>query len=165
MCRSSSSAFKPVFSYFRSPAAFTMALPVDGTAVMERNDANAAFYGGKLLVEEMLKDEISHQAVSGKWTASVKVLHNTLKLSETSKNGDGAPTGPTSLSEEFPSFHDACTASPAAWVLNEARVALPPELAHCATAAPCTARSGGNINPARVCGPHPFVGVIRTTYQ
>jgi lipid-binding SYLF domain-containing protein len=82
--RSSSSALKPVFSYVKSRG-FYAGVQVDGTVVTERKDANAAFYGQKLSVQQILRGEVpSHSAAANAthWPAGSKSLYDTLKIAE-----------------------------------------------------------------------------------
>ncbi|KAK3486938.1 uncharacterized protein B0T23DRAFT_423355 [Neurospora hispaniola] len=49
---------KPVYSYVKSRG-FYAGVQVDGTVVTERKDANAAFYGRPVTVQQILKGEVS----------------------------------------------------------------------------------------------------------
>lgn len=81
---------KPVYSYVKSRG-FYAGVQIDGTVVTERKDANAAFYGVKAPVEEILKGQIA----AGGWNAHVKELLNVLKAAEAGKGQDAADLSAT----------------------------------------------------------------------
>ncbi|KKF95267.1 SH3 domain-containing protein [Ceratocystis platani] len=59
--RTSSGALKPVFSYVKSKG-FYAGAQVDGTVIVERKEANAAFYGGPIGVERIIRGEVEVKA-------------------------------------------------------------------------------------------------------
>ncbi|PNY28170.1 LAS seventeen-binding protein [Tolypocladium capitatum] len=79
----SSSAFKPVFSYVKSRG-FYAGVQVDGTVFVERKDANAAFYGAQVTVDQVLKGQIPspQQASPNMWPAGARTLLGVLKGAE-----------------------------------------------------------------------------------
>ncbi|KAM5357867.1 hypothetical protein ACJZ2D_015837 [Fusarium nematophilum] len=77
----SASAFKPVFSYVKSRG-FYAGIQIDGTIVVERKDANAAFYGARVPVEKIIKGEVPAQGPNGMWPAAARGLFETLKGAE-----------------------------------------------------------------------------------
>ncbi|KAF7542292.1 hypothetical protein G7Z17_g11706 [Cylindrodendrum hubeiense] len=119
----SASGFKPVFSYVKSRG-FYAGIQIDGTVVVERKEANAAFYGGPVLVGQIIKGEVPSQGPSGMWPAGARVLLDTLKGAEAgllrdSKDGKdhtapatataagGPSTGPpASGTEQLPAYVD-----------------------------------------------------------
>jgi lipid-binding SYLF domain-containing protein len=96
----SASAFKPVFSYVKSRG-FYAGVQVDGTVVVERKDANAAFFGERVSVDKIIKGEVPRQGPNGMWPAGARNLLETLKGAEVGslkvkQSKDGAsPTSPT----------------------------------------------------------------------
>ncbi|KAH6999613.1 hypothetical protein EDB80DRAFT_119090 [Ilyonectria destructans] len=115
----SASSFKPVFSYVKSRG-FYAGIQIDGTVVVERKEANAAFYGGRVSVNQILKGEVPPQGPSGMWPAGSRVLLDTLKGAEAGmlrdKDGkepaapaasSGPSTGaPGSGTEQLPAYVD-----------------------------------------------------------
>lgn len=96
----SASGFKPVFSYVKSRG-FYAGIQVDGTVVVERKDANAAFYGERVSVEQIIRGEVPRQGTNSMWPAGARNLLETLKGAEVgslkvkhSKDGV-SPTNPT----------------------------------------------------------------------
>lgn len=67
----------PVYSYVKSRGLYA-GLQVDGTVITERKDANAAFYGTRVSVEEILKGNVP----AGSWQGFVNPLHATIKGAE-----------------------------------------------------------------------------------
>ncbi len=55
---------KPVYSYVKSRG-FYAGIQIDGTVVTERKDANAAFYGQRISVEQILKGEVPRLGAAG----------------------------------------------------------------------------------------------------
>ncbi|RGP68921.1 hypothetical protein FLONG3_7982 [Fusarium longipes] len=96
----SASGFKPVFSYVKSRG-FYAGIQVDGTVVVERKDANAAFYGERISVEQIIRGEVPRQNTNSMWPAGARTLLETLKGAEVGslkvkQSKDGAsPTNPT----------------------------------------------------------------------
>ncbi|KAI9167833.1 DUF500 domain protein [Paramyrothecium foliicola] len=78
--RSSSTGFKPVFSYVKSRG-FYAGVQMDGTVIVERKDANAAFYGAPVRVEQILQGNIPNSQ-GGSWSTGVRVLHDVLRGAE-----------------------------------------------------------------------------------
>ncbi|KAH7120212.1 hypothetical protein B0J13DRAFT_457165 [Dactylonectria estremocensis] len=89
----SASGFKPVFSYVKSRG-FYAGIQIDGTVVVERKDANAAFYGSRVTVNQILKGEVPPQGPSGMWPAGSRVLLDTLKGAEAGMLRDKSPAAP-----------------------------------------------------------------------
>lgn len=93
----SASAFKPVFSYVKSRG-FYAGIQVDGTVVVERKDANAAFYGAPVTVDQVLKGQVPpprQGSPPGMWPAGARALVEVLKGAEAgvladSHGGDAA---------------------------------------------------------------------------
>lgn len=77
----SASATKPVFSYVKSRG-FYAGIRVDGTVVAERKDANAAFYGQTVSVDQILKGQVPSQGPPGMWPAGAHTLFSVLKGAE-----------------------------------------------------------------------------------
>lgn len=83
----SASAFKPVFSYVKSRG-FYAGIQVDGTVVVERKDANAAFYGAQVSVDDIIQGRVPQQGPQGSaassttWPAGARTLHETLRGAE-----------------------------------------------------------------------------------
>ncbi|KAJ0298314.1 hypothetical protein COL5a_002858 [Colletotrichum fioriniae] len=79
--RSSSTSLKPVFSYVKSRG-FYAGIQVDGTVVTERKDANAAFYGQKVTVDQIVKGQVPPQGPNGMWPAGAHPLYEALRTAE-----------------------------------------------------------------------------------
>ncbi|OHE92452.1 LAS seventeen-binding protein [Colletotrichum orchidophilum] len=79
--RSSSTSLKPVFSYVKSRG-FYAGVQVDGTVVTERKDANAAFYGQKVTVDQIVKGQVPPQGPHGMWPAGAHPLYEALRIAE-----------------------------------------------------------------------------------
>lgn len=80
------SAFKqaikqPTYSYVKSRG-FYAGVQVDGTIVTERKDANAAFYGELVSVQQILKGEVPLVPGKENWVNTVKPLFDTIKGAE-----------------------------------------------------------------------------------
>ncbi|KAK5661883.1 hypothetical protein OQA88_9991 [Cercophora sp. LCS_1] len=71
----------PVYSYVKSRG-FYAGVQIDGTVVTERKDANAAFYGGPVSVQKIIKGEVPAQGPAGMWPAGAKTLFEVLKGAE-----------------------------------------------------------------------------------
>jgi len=69
---------KPVYSYVNSRG-FYAGIQVDGTVITERKDANAAFYGERISVENILRGEVPAQGPAGMWPAGARTLLEVLK--------------------------------------------------------------------------------------
>ncbi|KAK1573441.1 uncharacterized protein LY79DRAFT_673629 [Colletotrichum navitas] len=82
--RSSSSSIKPVFSYVKSRG-FYAGIQVDGTVVTERKDANAAFYGQKVTVDQIIKGQVPPQGPAGMWPMGAQALFDALRTAEQQK--------------------------------------------------------------------------------
>lgn len=96
----STGAFKPVFSYVKSRG-FYAGIQVDGTVVVERKDANAAFYGERVSVEQIIRGEVPRQ--SGMWPAGARNLLETLK---------GAEVGSLKVNSVSPTDRDPTSTGP-----------------------------------------------------
>ncbi|KAF6815897.1 duf500 domain protein [Colletotrichum plurivorum] len=79
--RSSSTSFKPVFSYVKSRG-FYAGVQVDGTVITERKDANAAFYGQKISVDQIVNGQVPHAVAGGHWPAGAQTLYEALRVAE-----------------------------------------------------------------------------------
>ncbi|KAL6693433.1 hypothetical protein J3F84DRAFT_380810 [Trichoderma pleuroticola] len=77
----SASATKPVFSYVKSRG-FYAGIRVDGTVVAERKDANAAFYGQTVSVDQILKGQVPSQGPPEMWPAGAQTLFSVLRGAE-----------------------------------------------------------------------------------
>ncbi|PTB63623.1 hypothetical protein BBK36DRAFT_1125537 [Trichoderma citrinoviride] len=77
----SASATKPVFSYVKSRG-FYAGIRIDGTVVAERKEANAAFYGQAVSVDQILKGQVPPQGPPGMWPAGAQTLYSVLKGAE-----------------------------------------------------------------------------------
>ncbi|KAL6864631.1 hypothetical protein J3F83DRAFT_761950 [Trichoderma novae-zelandiae] len=90
----SASATKPVFSYVKSRG-FYAGIRVDGTVVAERREANAAFYGQTVSVDQILKGQVPPQGPTGMWPAGAQTLYSILKGAEAgalqASSGDSSP--------------------------------------------------------------------------
>ncbi|KAK1981112.1 hypothetical protein LZ30DRAFT_593382 [Colletotrichum cereale] len=82
--RSSSSSMKPVFSYVKSRG-FYAGIQVDGTVVTERKDANAAFYGQKVTVDQIVRGQVPPQGPAGMWPMGAHALYEALRTAEQQK--------------------------------------------------------------------------------
>lgn len=74
----SASAFKPVFSYVKSRG-FYAGIQVDGTVVVERKEANAAFYGAHVSVEQIISGQVVAGNSPNVWPAGAQTLLQTLR--------------------------------------------------------------------------------------
>ncbi|KAH8884880.1 hypothetical protein GQ53DRAFT_696673 [Thozetella sp. PMI_491] len=72
---------KPVYSYVKSRG-FYAGVQIDGTVVTERKDANAAFYGERVPVDQILKGEVPLVPSHASWPATVRGLFDVLKGAE-----------------------------------------------------------------------------------
>ncbi|KAF5676631.1 hypothetical protein FHETE_2127 [Fusarium heterosporum] len=106
----SASGFKPVFSYVKSRG-FYAGIQVDGTVVVERKDANAAFYGERVSVEQIIRGEVPRQGPNSSWPAGARNLLETLKgaevgslkVNQVKEPGSQSPvTGGTSTDSSVP---------------------------------------------------------------
>ncbi|KAG5929174.1 hypothetical protein E4U42_006902 [Claviceps africana] len=77
----SASALKPVFSYVKSRG-FYAGVQVDGTVVVERKDANSAFYGAAVTVQQILQGQVPPQGPNNMWPAGARELMETLRGAE-----------------------------------------------------------------------------------
>lgn len=79
---------KPVWSYMKSRG-FYAGVQADGTVVVQRPDANAAFYGEKLPVERILRGEVrpgdKDKDGNVMWPVGVRQLVEVLKAAEGKK--------------------------------------------------------------------------------
>jgi lipid-binding SYLF domain-containing protein len=83
---------EPVWVYTKSRGFYGGAL-VDGTAITQRPEINANFYGSKITSEQILKGEVAPQDGASQWPAGAMQLTEILKLSE------GKPANPAVLQE------------------------------------------------------------------
>lgn len=72
---------QPTYSYVKSRG-FYAGVQVDGTIVTERKDANAAFYGEPVGVQNILKGEAPLVPGKENWVNTVKPLFDTIKGAE-----------------------------------------------------------------------------------
>jgi hypothetical protein len=91
----SASSFKPVFSYVKSRG-FYAGIRVDGTVVVERKEANAAFYGARVSVEQIVKGQVPTSAQGGgpgTWPAGAQALMAALRnIEKGAIGGEGSPS-------------------------------------------------------------------------
>jgi lipid-binding SYLF domain-containing protein len=81
---------KPVWSYMKSRG-FYAGVQADGTVIIGRPDANAAFYGQKgITVDQILRGEVPPQGPAGMWPVGARNLVEVLKAAEGSKDVDEA---------------------------------------------------------------------------
>lgn len=71
----------PVYSYAKSRG-FYAGVQIDGTVVTERKDANAAFYGAPVSVQNIIRGEVPAQGPAGMWPSGAKTLFDILKGAE-----------------------------------------------------------------------------------
>ncbi|ODA80476.1 hypothetical protein RJ55_03434 [Drechmeria coniospora] len=89
---------KPVFSYVKSRG-FYAGVCVDGTVVVERKEANAAFFGAAVTVDEILKGQVPRRAAADGWPTGAGTLLEVLKGAEAGVGGGGdGPTVPVPVS-------------------------------------------------------------------
>ncbi|KKY31284.1 hypothetical protein UCDDA912_g08780 [Diaporthe ampelina] len=83
---------QPTYSYVKSRG-FYAGVQVDGTIVTERKDANAAFYGVPVGVQNILKGEAPLVPGKESWVNTVKPLFDTIKGAEgwRAQQGGGQP--------------------------------------------------------------------------
>lgn len=74
----SASGFKPVFSYVKSRG-FYAGINVDGTVVVERKEANAAFYGSHVSVDQIVSGQVPAGNGPNMWPAGAQSLLQTLR--------------------------------------------------------------------------------------
>ena len=80
--RSSFSAFDPVFTYVKGRGLFA-GVQVDGTVITERKEANAAFYGRHVSVEQILSGAALPAGGSpNMWPQAARGLHEALHRAE-----------------------------------------------------------------------------------
>lgn len=72
---------QPTYSYVKSRG-FYAGVQVDGTIVTERKDANTAFYGEPVGVQQILKGEVPLVPGKEKWAELVKPLFDTIRGAE-----------------------------------------------------------------------------------
>ncbi|KAG5953115.1 hypothetical protein E4U53_006851 [Claviceps sorghi] len=77
----SANAFKPVFSYVKSRG-FYAGIQVDGTVVVERQDANSTFYGAPVTVGQILQGQVPPQGPNNMWPAGTRELMEALRGAE-----------------------------------------------------------------------------------
>ncbi|KAK4210052.1 hypothetical protein QBC37DRAFT_429370 [Rhypophila decipiens] len=85
---------KPVWSYMKSRG-FYAGLQADGTVVIARPDANAAFYGARLTPEQVLRGDVPSPSKKGDrnprmWPEGSRGLMEVLRLAEGRKDIDEA---------------------------------------------------------------------------
>ncbi|KAK1826645.1 hypothetical protein QBC39DRAFT_363970 [Podospora conica] len=71
----------PVYSYVKSRG-FYAGVQIDGTVVTERKDANAAFYGVPVAVQNILRGEVMAQGPAGMWPDAARGLFEVLRGAE-----------------------------------------------------------------------------------
>lgn len=86
----------PVFSYVKSRGLYA-GWQIDGTVVTERKDANAAFYGTRVSVEEILKGNVP---AGGSWNIYASQLHAVIKGAEGWRGAEKPPGGPHGMSQQ-----------------------------------------------------------------
>lgn len=91
---SSASRLSPVFSYVKSRG-FYAGVQIDGTVVVERKDANAAFYGDRVSVSQILNGQVPTAGPQGMWPMGARGLLEVLRGAEAGNlKDDGAPVIP-----------------------------------------------------------------------
>lgn len=83
---------QPTYSYVKSRG-FYAGVQVDGTIVTERKDANAAFYGEPVAVQQILKGEVPLVPGKERWAELVKPLFDTIKGAEGWHAQSSSPDG------------------------------------------------------------------------
>lgn len=79
---------KPVWSYMKSRG-FYAGVQADGTIIIARPDANAAFYGTKgIKVEDILKGKVPARGPDGMWPAGARKLMEVLKSADGRRDVD-----------------------------------------------------------------------------
>ncbi|KHN95527.1 DUF500 domain protein [Metarhizium album ARSEF 1941] len=89
----SAGTFKPVFSYVKSRG-FYAGIQVDGTVVVERKDANAAFYGCPITVQQILQGQVPPEGPQNMWPVGARGLLETLRGAEAGAQSSAAPVSP-----------------------------------------------------------------------
>lgn len=97
----SPSGFKPVFSYVKSRG-FYAGIQIDGTVVVERKEANSAFYGRAVPVDQILKGNVPPQGPAGMWPMGAHILHQVLKGAEAGALGGGHSRGSSEAEAVYP---------------------------------------------------------------
>ncbi|KAK3366242.1 hypothetical protein B0T24DRAFT_638308 [Lasiosphaeria ovina] len=87
---------KPVWSYMKSRG-FYAGVQADGTVVVARPDANAAFYGRKgITVDEILRGDVPEQGPPGMWPSGARQLVRALNAADGRRDADsGAAREPS----------------------------------------------------------------------
>lgn len=88
---------RPVYSYVKSRG-FYAGVQVDGTVVVERRDANAAFYGGRAPVSRILAGGVEPRPGPDHWPAAARTLVDVLRGAEGWRGHSDSqphPRGPT----------------------------------------------------------------------
>ncbi|OLN87264.1 SH3 domain-containing protein PJ696.02-like protein 2 [Colletotrichum chlorophyti] len=104
--RSSSSSLKPVFSYVKSRG-FYAGVQVDGTVITERKDANAAFYGQKISVDQIIRGQVPAQGPGGMWPAGAQALYEALRTAEAQQplpDANLPPPAPVPAAGQVPQY-------------------------------------------------------------
>ncbi|CAN8104269.1 unnamed protein product [Discula destructiva] len=89
---------QPTYSYVKSRG-FYAGVQVDGTIVTERKDANTAFYGEPVSVQQILKGEVPLVPGKEMWVELVKTLFDTVKGAEGQHAQTSFPSGAGATSE------------------------------------------------------------------
>lgn len=100
--RRNSSMAKPVFSYVKSRG-FYAGVTVDGTIITERKDANAAFYGQRVSVEQILAGQVPAQGPA--WPAGGQSLYEALRVAEAQQALPDANMPPPQPAGQQPGEH------------------------------------------------------------
>lgn len=93
---------QPTYSYVKSRG-FYAGVQVDGTIVTERKDANAAFYGEPVGVQNILKGEAPLVPGKENWITVVKPLFDTIKGAEGWRAQGGSPPSQQWANQQGPS--------------------------------------------------------------
>jgi hypothetical protein len=88
---------QPTYSYVKSRG-FYAGVQVDGTVITERKDANAAFYGEAVSVQNILRGEVPRVPGKDNWANAVMSLFDTIKGAE----GKTGQQGEQWANQQFP---------------------------------------------------------------
>lgn len=115
---------QPTYSYVKSRG-FYAGVQVDGTIVTERKDANAAFYGEPVAVQQIMHGDVPLVPGNENWVNIVKPLFDTIRGAEGwhgqqqggaggNWSGENSPGSPTGYPTGFDPVSDRTDAAPPA---------------------------------------------------